>query len=356
MKKPIIKRFKSEKSLKKWLETVNPIRTVDIYRDLVQELFLCTNPDIFFSSHRKRTKAFKQYFSRRHRNQPALTSGKWIYFPWNNHVYHIVNQPEYYALRTTRNKILISDANQAKLHNKTVSIAGLSVGKIILSSLVRYGIGSKFKLADNDHFELSNANRTLYDLTNYQQSKLTVASQHAYQIDPYIQIKPYQDGVTENNIDSFVKGSDLIIDAFDNFKIKLLLRKRAKKYKLPVVSGVDMEKGILIIVERYDTEPELDHSLLLNNLDPSTIQKPNVSKEEITNFFIDMIGEELHSATMLKSVRSVGNKLTSYPQLIIASQLLASTTTLMAEKILLKKKFKSFRSHIDLPKILQSQQ
>lgn len=346
--RPQINHFKTTKSLNRYLSQIKPRQIFDLYQPLLRELYLNTHPRHYFAPRPKQDQAFTKYLRSLKPKNPKL-GGSWVFFPWNDHLYHLIDRDRYYSLRTLRNRNLVPPSLQTKLSRATIAIAGLSVGKSAALSLTRYGIGSHFHLADNDSFELSNANRASYDLRHYDKPKLASTSKDLYYIDPYLDITEFPQGLTPRNLASFTKGADLIIDTFDHFPTKLALRHHAKKHRLPVLSGVDLEKGVLVIIERYDLEPKLDDSLFLNHLDKKALNKPSITKQDVTDFFIDMIGRDLHSPTLLKSVQAVGTTLTSYPQLIIASQLLASVFTLLAERIITGDKLASGRHHLDLP-------
>jgi molybdopterin/thiamine biosynthesis adenylyltransferase len=153
-------------------------------------------------------------------------------------------------------------------------------------------------------------------------------------------------------VSEFVQQADIIVDAFDNFPLKLLLREEAKRQGVPVVSGFDIEKGVLLIVERYDLEPELDSNLFLNHHQPHELLQPPATPEAKTQLFIDIIGPEYHSPRMLNSVKSVGQTLTGYPQLIVATLLAASLFTATIEDILLERTKGSFRRYYSVNQAL----
>lgn len=54
----------------------------------------------------------------------------------------------------------------------------------------------------------------------------------------------------ESTLSSFLRGSNLIIDAFDRFDMKLALRKEAKKRKIILYQDLMWKKGVLVITER----------------------------------------------------------------------------------------------------------
>jgi molybdopterin/thiamine biosynthesis adenylyltransferase len=315
---------------------------IDIFRDLLFENYLINDPALYFAPPDVQKEKFSSFYKK---NQDE---GVWIVHPWQKKIYHLLSEEKYFLLRTVRNRNLVTKEDQLRLRKKKIAVAGLSVGSNIVFSLARYGIGSAFHIADADVVAVSNMNRTTYGLDDFQKSKLDVAVRTLHQIDPFLEIHAFPEGVTKENLSDFVSGVDLIVDAFDNFQLKIQLRKEAKKKNIPVVSGFDIERGVLLIVERYDQETNLNLDFFLNKHTEEEILKPAVHVEEKTQLFIDIIGKEYHSQKMLHSVLSVGKELTGYPQLNIATMLAASLFTGAIEDILLERVKHSFRKYVSV--------
>lgn len=314
----------------------------DFFQPLLWEYFLINDPQLYFSAPEEQRTGFEKF---KREKQPT---GAWVFHPWSQKLYHLLERDQYYHLRTARNQRLVTSEEQETLRNKTIAVAGLSVGSNILLSLARYGIGQTFKIADSDLVAVSNFNRTTYDLRSFNQPKTQQMLKSLNELDPFLKVEVLEKGLSEQTLKEFLSDSDIVVDAFDNFPLKLQLRQAAKRQKIPVVSGFDVEKGVLLIVERYDLEPDLDNSLFLNNHDSSELQQVNSTPAVRTQLFIDIIGQEYHSAKMLDSVTSVGKSLTGYPQVIIATLLAASLFTATIEDILLNRTKGSFRKYISL--------
>lgn len=317
-------------------------QVIDVYQELLKEKFLIDRPKNYFATPEQQQQAFEIFL------QTNTLQSVWVAHPWSKKLYHLPNASEYFQLRTARNRNLLTLIEQEKLYDQKIAVAGLSVGSNIVLSLIRYGIGNNYRIADSDMIAVSNFNRTMYDLRNLSQPKSQIMLETINNLDPYIKTEIYAEGLTLKNMPQFVKGSDLIVDAFDNFSLKIALRKEAKKQRVPVVSGFDIEKGALIIVERYDLDSDLDLSLFLNGHSEAEIMKPAIKPDERTKLFIDIIGQELHSARMLDSVTNVGKNLTGYPQLIIATLLAASLFTATIGDILLQRVTGSYRKYVSV--------
>ncbi len=319
----------------------------DIAKDLSRELFLAERPSVYYASPDSQTSAFDKHW-KDYAGVNDIEAGKWLYWEWSGDLWHLLTAPEYYRLRTIRNRNIISPEEQVKLQNVTVSVAGLSVGLNSLLSFVRLGIGKSYRLADYDSVSLSNFNRSLYSLPQLQSQKVLTAAREVLSVDPFISIDIFPQGLKETSLSEFVMGSDLILDTFDNFALKLLLRKVAKQFRIPVISGFDVEFGSVLLVERYDTEPDLDVGFFLNGVSEESLYEVTTAEKK-TAAFIHIIGEEYHSQSMLDSVLGVGKQLTGYPQLSIATSLTAGIFTYAALQVLTGKKKHSHRQYISLP-------
>ncbi len=326
----------------------------DNYLEMFQDWFIFKNPQYYSFTPAEQQKIIFQH-------HPALSSikqrnlqGRWVHYPSHNLLLHLLEERQYFELRTCRNLNLLTAQELQQIHNSTIAIAGLSSGKNIANALVRYGVGREYNLADYDQVEISNFNRATFSLPHLYQPKTKVVQTELHEIDPYLTINIFPQGLNSKNLSAFLSNVKVVIDAFDSFPLKLKLRQYAKKLGIPVVSGADIEKGILLIVERYDIDQNLTTDLFLNKLNPADLKKATITKKDVTEFFIQMIGKELHSPKMLNSVYEVGSTLTSYPQLIIASQLLSVVVTHAVEQILLQKDTRSYRAFLDIPKSLKT--
>lgn len=123
-----------------------------------------------------------------------------------------------YAEAFSRNIGWVTRSEQSTLQTKRVAIAGLGgVGGVHLLTLSRLGI-SRFNLADFDTFDLVNFNRQAgAAVSTLGESKLAVMTRLARDINPESDIRAFAEGVTRNNLDSFLDGVDLYIDGLDFF-------------------------------------------------------------------------------------------------------------------------------------------
>ncbi|MCF8008877.1 MAG: HesA/MoeB/ThiF family protein [Halanaerobiales bacterium] len=135
-----------------------------------------------------------------------------------------------------RQKDIFSTAENNKLSNLTVMIAGTGgLGTHQAQQLQRIGI-NKIYLYDNDKVELSNLNRQIFygrkDIGNY---KVQVAKNHLDNFDLDTKIVKKNEKINKNI--SLPSDLDIIFDALDNFETRFILEKLALKNKIPLIHG-----------------------------------------------------------------------------------------------------------------------
>lgn len=322
----------------------------DIYQDLLREFFLVSNPQLYFSSDREQR--FREHW-KRIAGKDDIALGCWVYWPWTDMLLHLPEPDQYYEIRTVRNRDIIPADVQQHIRRTTIGVAGLSVGLNALTTLVRLGIGTEFRLADYDDIAVSNFNRSVYTLPQVGLPKTDAAARSLLEIDPFLTVHTYPEGIREEMLEQFLDGCTVVVDAFDDFRLKLSIRRMAKRLKIPVVSGFDVEYGTLLIVERYDSEPDLPLDFFLNGYPEQALQRQSSPRQK-TELFVNIIGKQYHSEAMLDSVYRVGTDLTGYPQLSIATSLAAGAFTYAVLEICAGSSMPSVRRFISLPELLRT--
>lgn len=326
----------------------NPVWKVgDIYESQLNELFEVTHPHLI---HSPSFKKIRSEFVNKKRND-----GNWIYFPWSGYLIHIVNEKDYYLLRTNRNRNLIKTDEQQKLKNFTVGMVGLSVGGNIAVSLAYQGIADSMKLADFDSLETTNLNRVRAGIHQIGLPKTVLIAQQIYEINPYANLKLYPNGLTKENLDDFVSGKPkvkLIFEIIDGFEMKIRLRLKAKSKGIAVVMLTNLGDSILVDTERYDLDRKL---LLFNGLlgkIPEEILGKPISESDKIKYAAEIVGKENIPQRALQSLSEINKTLVGRPQLsstVIAASGIASFLT---RRLALGQSLPSGRQLISLDKIL----
>jgi molybdopterin/thiamine biosynthesis adenylyltransferase len=192
-----------------------------------------------------------------------------------------------YAQAFDRNIGWVTTAEQARLRDTRVAIAGLGgVGGAYLMTLVRLGIG-RFNLADFDTFEIQNFNRQAGASTaTIGRSKIEVMKEIALGINPELQIDTFPDGVHAGNVERFLDGVDLYVDGLDFF----VLDERQRVFamcatrRIPAITVAPLGMGAAMLVflpgkmtfEQYfqmGDKPEAEKAArFLVGLSPSMLQ------------------------------------------------------------------------------------
>lgn len=144
------------------------------------------------------------------------------------------------------------------------------VGGDYLITLLRAGIGH-FKLSDFDAFEMANFNRQYgATMSSIGHKKLDVMVKLGLDINPDAQFKTYEEGINEQNVEDFLIGVDVFIDAVEFFEIKIhrMLINACMKRNIPVIFGVPMGFGVGVLVFKsegmsFDDYFDIDYNAVL---------------------------------------------------------------------------------------------
>jgi hypothetical protein len=278
--------------------------------------------------------------------------GVWVYYPWNKRMVHLLDEEEFVEIRTNRNRYKITRQEQAHLREKKIGVVGLSVGQSIALTLAMERTCGELRLADFDTAELSNLNRIRTGVQNLGLNKTIIAAREIAEIDPFIKVKIFNDGLTGNNIDRFfTEGGklDLLVEVCDGLDIKIVSRFKARELQIPVVMDTN-DRGMLD-VERFDLEPErpIMHGLA-HGLDPENIK--DLTNEEKIPYILRMVGAESISTRLKASMIEVEQSINTWPQLASSVVLGGAITTDVCRRIFLDQYHESGRYYIDIDELV----
>lgn len=284
----------------------------DDYLEQLRELFAINNPTLVYTPNFKNL--FANHVSELTSATPIEVLGRWVYYPWRGQLVHILDEEDFYTVRTARNRNLITSEEQKKYYAKTIAIAGLSVGSAVAFALALQGGARHMKLADMDRLALTNTNRVLAGTDRLGELKVTMAARTIYELNPYAKIELFSTGLTDSNIESFFEGVDIVIDEIDELSMKLRIREEARKRKIPVLMGADNGDNAIIDVERYDIDPEIKpfHGKLGG---VSVEELRSLDKFGIGRTITKMLGPENITERMQSSLLEMGKTIVSWPQL-----------------------------------------
>jgi len=140
--------------------------------------------------------------------------------------------------RYERNAPAITPDEQKTLAQKNAIVAGCGgLGGYIIELLGRVGVGH-ITAVDGDVFVESNLNRQLFsNMQTLGKSKSESAKERMSVVNPEITLTPVFEFINEENVDALISGHDVIVDALDNGKTRLLIAASARKAGIPFVSG-----------------------------------------------------------------------------------------------------------------------
>lgn len=281
-----------------------------------------------------------------------VSYGNWVYYPWSHQLVHVLGESEFREVRTNRNQYKITPEEQAALAGKRVGIIGLSVGQSVAQALALERSFGELRLADYDVLDLSNLNRLRAGISQIGMPKTVICARQLMELDPYLNLKIYHDGIHDGNIDSFLCDGgklDLLIEECDGLDVKVLARHKARSYGIPVLMETN-DRGMLDI-ERFDLEPQrpLLHGLM-GNLEPSMLK--GLSQEQKIEYLLPMVGLNALSERMKASMIEVQSSIVSWPQLGSAVLMGGGIAGEMARKILLGQSTVSGRFYLDTDQLI----
>ncbi len=143
-------------------------------------------------------------------------------------------------LRYSRHLLIpeVGLAGQEKLKASSVLLIGTGgLGSPVALYLAAAGVG-KIGLVDYDTVEESNLQRQIiHGLEQVGELKVESARERMLKINPYIQVKTYNEAFTSENALQIAEGYDLIIDGSDNFPTRYLSNDVAVLLGIPNIYG-----------------------------------------------------------------------------------------------------------------------
>lgn len=338
------------KNYNKLIDSEHPIRVFDQIESQLRELINCLNP-----SKNIPTDQLTAFIDVHLNGCPRNEYGVWVYYPWNQSLIHVLDEAEFIEVRTNRNRNKITQPEQEILKTKAIGVVGLSVGQSIALTIAMERVCGEIRLADFDTADLSNLNRLRTGLHNLGVKKTIIAAREIAEIDPFIKVVIYNEGLSNENMDDFfLQGGklDLLIEVCDGLATKISSRIKARELMIPVVMDTN-DRGMLDI-ERFDLEPTrpILHGLI-GDLTPDQIG--GLSNQERIPLILKIVGAETISDRLRASMSELGKTLKNLPQLASSVVLGGAITTDAARRILLNQYPHSGRYYIDTDMLISDE-
>ncbi|WP_316815395.1 Rv1355c family protein [Pedobacter nyackensis] len=322
------------------------IQIYDTIESQLEELIKCLKPGIPAVEIKK--------VAENHRGSISLEDyGVWVYYPWSEKLVHILDEEEFIIVRTNRNKHKITEAEQKTLSQKKIGVMGLSVGQSVsLTLAIERGFG-ELRIADFDELDLSNLNRIRTGIHNIHLQKTVIVAREIAEMDPFLKVICFHEGITEGNIDNFLTENgklDLLIDECDSFDVKISAREKAKALGIPVL--MEGSDRCTIDIERFDLEPNRPvlHGFV-EHMDMAVFKTLKTMDEKIP-YIAPVTGVETLSPRMKASAIEMMTTISTWPQLASAVTYGGGITADLSRKILLGNLKVSGRFFIDIDELI----
>ena len=236
----------------------------------------------------------------------------WAYYSWRRTVVRLLGPAAFRLLRLDRNRNKVTAPEQERLRDVTVGIVGLSVGHAVALALTLEGACGGLRLADFDTLELSNLNRVPGSVLDLGVNKAVVAARRIAEIDPYVTVTLWEDGLDVESVAEFLDGTDVVIDECDSLDVKVSLRREARRRGLPVLMATS-DRGLLD-VERFDLEPDrpIFHGVI-GDVDVESLA--GLGARDKIPLVLRILDATQLSATMAASLVEVDETISTWPQL-----------------------------------------
>jgi nitroreductase/molybdopterin/thiamine biosynthesis adenylyltransferase len=353
--KPLIIKLSNENDRATFQEIIESSKNLQVFDTIdtqIAELVKCLRPTIGSLPPGELDRAVAEKLG----GTSEMEYGVWVYYPWSNKLVHLLDEEEFTIVRTNRNKYKITHEEQITLATKKIGVMGLSVGQSVsLTLAMERGFG-ELRIADFDELDLSNINRIRTGVHNIKLKKTVIVAREIAEIDPFLNVVCFDQGITNENIHDFLTGNgklDLLIDECDSFDIKINSRKIAKSLGIPVLmEGSD--RGT-IDIERFDLEPEREilHGMV-SHLDMNKFKDLKTFDEKVP-YITAVTGLETLSPRMKASAVELMSTISTWPQLASAVTFGGGVSADLSRKILLNNLKISGRFFLDLDELICDQ-
>jgi len=315
----------------------------DSIREQVKELILVQRPGEHFGPEQLEREADNLL------GDSPEQYGNWVFYPWSGRVVHLLGENEFAEVRTARNRNKINSREQDILARKRIGVVGLSVGRSVCTTLALQRAFGELRIADFDVLELSNMNRLLCGVHEIGLNKTNSALRCLLELDPYLKISPFQEGLNERNLQEFFLAGgmlDLIIDECDSIAMKFALRRFARQYGIPVLMATS-DRGLLD-VERFDLNQSIP---LFHGLTEPEETVEDRLQNDVGALTMQILDPGRISQRGRESLALLGKELRSWPQLAEDVYSGGAQVAWAARKILLAESMPGGRYYFDANEI-----
>lgn len=199
----------------------------------------------------------------------------------------------------SRNIGWTTQVEQAKLKGSRIAIAGLGgVGGAHLLTLARLGIAN-FNIADFDDFDIHNMNRQAGAFMPFMgQAKIDTMARMAQDINPEIDLRLFNQGVSPENVEEFLRDVDVYVDGLDFFvlPVRRMMFAKCREKGIPALTAAPLGMGVAFLYfspsgmsfEDYfkvqGHESQEQYARFIAGLSPAMIQRDYLVAPQAVNF------------------------------------------------------------------------
>lgn len=332
-----LERLVAEKNIKK---VVDPISYI------ADDLFELERPRAL-----RNKRARKAYIDKVVGRGPSY--GTWFHYHESDKLVRFAPQEEYFRLRTSRNRDLITIEEQQRLYHKRIAVFGLSVGSRAVESLVQSGIGNEYMIFDPDWISVTNLNRISAPFESVGSLKITQVGRRMSGIDPYIKQVHYPKGYTKKS-DAVLRRMrpDVIVEEVDDMATKARIRAIAAELGIPVVMVGDVDDKVVLTVERYDKERVPPFNGTLTAKEVHRLINGTMSAKKQQTAMIKLLGIHTISLRLVSSVMNIGSELSGMAQLGATATIGGAIVADTVRDIFLDRGVKSGRRVLDTRRVV----
>lgn len=237
---------------------------------------------------------------------------RWVYYPWRQGVARLPGPEAFRRLRLDRNRNKLTLDQQQTALEMSIGVVGASVGHAVAYTLALEGLAGALRLADFDALELSNLNRVPASVLDLGTNKSVTAARRIAELDPYLPVEVFAEGLTRDNLDDFLDGLDVVIEECDAFDVKVIVRERCRELGIPVI--METSDGGTLDVERFDLEPDrqLFHGLV-GDIRASDVE--SLDRHAATAVAAAILEPNRLTPPMAASALELGRTVSAWPQL-----------------------------------------
>lgn len=137
-----------------------------------------------------------------------------------------------------RQKGILNKKEQLQLKNSVITVIGCGgIGGAVIEMLARMGVNN-LKIVDKDVFDYSNINRQLMSsMDQVGRPKTEVTKEIIKSINPFAEVEVFNTELDKSNVENIIEGSDVVIDALDNLKARIITSRKTMQLGIPFIHG-----------------------------------------------------------------------------------------------------------------------